>query len=259
MEEMGKQSLASALMDILVPCRCLHCSEIEPGAMPLGLCSRCRPLLEPLHAPAPFSTRRACDLCGRELTAPRTGRTRRCLPCMRRRSPLDRLFCAWHYQEPLDAVIQGLKFQDLTYLGKHLARELDSLLPENLEVDGVVPVPLHWRRSWHRGYNQAEEIARPLARRRGWALEAALVRRRATPPQSGLARTARLKNLRRAFAFKTNRRQAANPSKRLLLVDDVYTTGATLEAAAIALRSVGAEWVGAAVAGRTPSPESRFG
>ncbi len=243
------------LMDILVPCRCLHCFEIEPGAMHLGLCSRCRLRLEPLTSPLTSPRGRACDLCGVTLETPRTGDTLRCIPCMQRRSPLDRLFCAWRYQEPLDAVIHGLKFQDLTYLGAQLASELDSRLPRNLEIDAVVPVPLHWRRSWKRGYNQAAEIARPLARRRGWRLEEALVRRRSTPPQSGLDRALRLRNLRRGFATRPRPNGFESEEKRLLLIDDVYTTGATLEAAALALRSAGAAWVGAAVAGRTPRPK----
>lgn len=238
------------LMDVLVPCRCLHCFDTEPGSMRLGLCTRCRRRLEPLTSPG----RRACDLCGLTLQTPKAKATLRCVPCMNKRSPLDRLFCAWRYKEPLDAVIQGLKFQDLSYLGKHLARELAGLLPPDLQVDAVVPLPLHWRRSWTRGYNQAAEIARSLARRRGWSLEEVLVRRRATLPQSGLDRAGRQRNLRRAFAARRRPQLFDASGKRLLLVDDVYTTGATIEAAALALRSAGAAWVGAAVAGRTPDP-----
>jgi len=243
--------MAGYLMDVLVPCRCLHCFEIEPGAMRLGLCSRCRLRLRPLISPG----RSACDLCGVTLEAPRAAATLRCIPCMQRRSPLDRLFCAWRYEEPLNAVIHGLKFQDLTYLGTQLARELDGLLPPDLDIDAVVPVPLHWLRSWTRGFNQAAEIARPLARRRNWQIEDALVRRRSTPPQSGLDRDGRLRNLRRAFAARRRPDGFEPGEKRLLLIDDVYTTGATLEAAALALRSAGATWVGAAVAGRTPRPK----
>lgn len=248
--------MAGYLMDVLVPCRCLHCFDTEPGSMHLGLCRRCRQRLRPLISQCGSPRGRACDLCGVALETPRATATLRCIPCMQRRSPLDRLFCAWRYQEPLDAVIHGLKFQDLTYLGTQLASELSRLLPQDLEIDAVVPVPLHWLRSWTRGYNQASEIARPLARRRGWRLEDALVRRRSTPPQSGLDRAGRLRNLRRAFAPRRRLDGFGCEGKRLLLIDDVYTTGATLEAAALALRSAGATWVGAAVAGRTPRPKS---
>ncbi|MCP4202188.1 MAG: ComF family protein [bacterium] len=242
------QRLGNRLMDVLVPCRCLHCHDTEPGAMPLGLCTGCRGRLEPLPSPS----RGACDLCGRVLHVPKASTTLRCVPCMTRRSPLDRLYCAWRYEEPLNAVIQGLKFHDLSYLGRHLARELDAILPRDLKVDAVVPLPLHWRRAWTRGYNQAAEIARPLARHRGWLLEEMLVRRRATQPQSGLDRAGRKHNLRRAFVARRRRRRFRGSGKRLLLVDDVYTTGATLEAAARVLRAEGARWVGAAVACRTP-------
>lgn len=189
--------VGTLLMDVLVPCACLACGTIESGSMPLGLCSRCRSRLERVES----SRRQACDLCGATLQTSKPQKARRCIPCLQKRAPLDRLFCAWAYQEPLDAVIHGLKFEDLTYLGAHIARELDRILPSTLAIDAIVPVPLHWRRSWARGYNQAAEIARPLARRRGWRLEKALARRRATPPQSELGRAERLVNLRRAFAL----------------------------------------------------------
>lgn len=250
----GLRRLGGWAMDVLVPCRCLGCGHIEPGSMSLGLCSACHPRLEPTESPQ----RQACDLCGatiRRLETSRSKKRRRCIPCLEKRSPLDRLYCAWAYREPLDAVIHGLKFQGLTYLGDHLARELDRLLPSALTVDALVPVPLHWRRSWARGYNQATEIARPLARRRSWRLANALVRRKATPPQSGLGRAQRLLNLRRAFACRRGRLAPTVAGKRLLLIDDVYTTGATLDAAALTLRAGGAAWVGAAVAGRTEDPK----
>jgi ComF family protein len=147
-------------------------------------------------------------------------------------------------------VVRGLKFGRLDYLGRHLAAALAAGLGAGLVgCDRVVPVPLHWWRRLARGYNQAERIARPLAGRLGLPCVQALARRRATPPQSLLGREERLANLREAFRVP---RPECVEGLRVLLVDDVATTGATLEAAAAALKKAGAAAVTALVAGRTP-------
>jgi ComF family protein len=147
-------------------------------------------------------------------------------------------------------VVRGLKFGRLDYLGRHLAASLAEALGDRLTgCDRVVPVPLHWRRRLARGYNQAERIARPLAAHLGLPYIPALARRRATPPQSLLGRDQRLANLRRAFRIPRPERVRGF---HILLVDDVATTGATLDAAAAALKTAGAVRVTALVAGRTP-------
>lgn len=201
-----------------------------------------------LHAllPAP------CLECGRPL--PATGTTLGlCTPCRGRLRPVPAtgpLLALWSYEAPLDAVIQALKFRRLDYLGRHLGEEMAARWGEALAgTDLVVPVPLHWRRRLTRGYNQAERIARALAGRLGLPLTPALVRWRATPPQTSLGREERKANLRRAFRV---RRAARIHGRRIVLVDDVTTTGATLEAAASVLEDGGAAAVIAVVAGRTP-------
>ncbi|MGH9464371.1 MAG: ComF family protein, partial [Thermoanaerobaculia bacterium] len=89
-----------------------------------------------------------------------------CPGCGRRPADLDRLVAGWHYAPPLDAVLLGLKFGGLGYLGRHLAAALAERHGAELAaVDLLVPIPLHWWRQLGRGYNQAAEIARPLARR----------------------------------------------------------------------------------------------
>lgn len=234
--------------------------------MPCGLCANCKRLLERTEAPG----RAACEVCGEPLPGREPGTGSRCLPCLRRPPPLDRLFAKWSYQAPLDSVIKALKFGNLPYLGGQLGAEVASTLPLDLEVDAVVPVPLHRLRAWRRGYNQAAEIAAALAESRDWPFAALLERRRRTPAQSGLDRSQRRRNLRGAFALRTRRTvldwtahfragKRVPPREllcglRVLLVDDVYTTGSTGEAAARVLKSGGATWVGLAVAGRTPAP-----
>jgi ComF family protein len=160
----------------------------------------------------------------------------------------------------LDSVVQALKFRRLDYLGRHLAVALAAELGPRLEglapIDRVVPVPLHWRRRLSRGYNQAERIARPLAGLLSLPFDSALSRGRATPAQSRLGRVQRLANLRRAFRVP---RPRTIQGLHLLLVDDVATTGATLDAAAEALKKAGAAAVTALVAARTPLHPAKAG
>ncbi|HWM94552.1 MAG TPA: ComF family protein [Thermoanaerobaculia bacterium] len=232
------------LLHLLLPAPCLGCGEPLLASAPLGLCAPCRGKLAPLG-------RTACAVCAGPLDAfdPPPGYC--CGACREEPPAFDRLLALWVYRPPLDAVVQGLKFRRLDYLGRHLANALADGLGEALDgFDGVVPVPLHWRRRFTRGYNQAERIACPLAGRLGLPLVPVLRRSRPTPPQTSLGKAGRLANLRRAF-------RVPRPEKirglRLLLVDDVATTGATLDAAAGVLRRAGAAGVTAVVAARTPA------
>jgi ComF family protein len=236
--------LLDRLLHALLPAPCLGCGQPLPAAgTSLGLCVRCRAALAPL-------SREACAVCARPLAAYALPEDYRCGVCRERPPAFDRLLALWSYRPPLDSVVRGLKFGRLDYLGSHLAAALAEGLGDRLAgFDRIVPVPLHWRRHLSRGYNQAERIARPLAGRLGIPCTPALSRRRATPPQSLLGKTDRLANLRKAFRVPRPERVRG---LRILLVDDVATTGATLDAAASALKGAGAVAVTALVAGRTP-------
>ena len=217
------------ILAFLFPPACLACGETEGiNSLPLGLCSRCHGQLETLDANKGLKRRRFS-------------------------SALDELMARWSYQPPFDAVIHGLKFGRLEFLGEDLADGLHRLIRDvEREIDVVVPIPLHWHRRLGRGYNQAEAIARPLAKQLGLPLIKALRRRRPTRPQARLSKAQREINLRLAFA-PVRHRCAKIADRRLLLVDDVVTTGATLEAAARCLREHGARSVTALTAGQTPS------
>lgn len=211
----------------------------------LGLCPACNHRL--VRWPV-----RGCGICGRPFAGELPANAR-CGECRRHPPPYGRLLSAWSYQAPADATLMALKFRHLEYLGGHVGRRLAHLLGPRLDdCEMVVPVPLHWTRYFSRGYNQAAAIARPLAADLGLPVVHALARRRPTPAQSRLQRTARRKNLRGAFRA---RRPSRIRGRHLLLVDDIVTTGATLEAAAHCLRRAGAAEITAATAARTPTRE----
>ena len=134
------------------------------------------------------------------------------------------------------------------------ARQLGILIWEqtdiaNQQFDYIVPVPLHWRRYLERGYNQADEIARVLSTRSGKPVLHCLERTRATVTQAGLSADARAENVEDAFALK-KRYAPVVRNARILLVDDVFTTGSTIHACARALRMKRPASIIAAVAGR---------
>ncbi len=157
------------------------------------------------------------------------------------------------FEDVLRDVVHGLKFQGRARLAARLGPLLRAAGAELIaRAEAVVPVPLHPWRQWTRGYNQAERLAATL----GLPVWHVLRRRRATPPQTSLDRQQRRANMARAVAVggwmpggsARARRRVAGAS--LLLIDDVLTTGATLEACARALREAGAAQVGALTVAR---------
>jgi ComF family protein len=151
------------------------------------------------------------------------------------------------YRGRLRRVVRCLKFSGLAGLAGPLGERMADVLEGRTGgVDVVVAVPLHWRRAWRRGYNQADLLARAVSRSTGLPVSRRALRRtRRTAPQRGHAREERARNVRGAFA--------ANPAcvsgARVLLVDDVVTTGATIRECARMLEEAGATEVqGAAVA-----------
>lgn len=138
---------------------------------------------------------------------------------------------------PYNKIPQSLKYEYNRDAGRHFARLLGLRLaeaPHFADVDLVVPVPLHWTRKWHRGYNQAEVIARAVARVLGVPCDPRALRRcRRTRTQTRLSVEDKARNV--ASAFRASRRPVGSV-RHILLVDDVFTTGATLTAAFLALR-----------------------
>lgn len=189
-----------------------------------------------------------CAVCASVLTTPAP----RCGRCSAAPPAFDASFVATPYAAPLDLLVQALKFRAQLPLAHAFAQLLLQAVANQPGARGdlLIAVPLAAERLAERGFNQAHEIARPLAR----ALQLPLltdncVRVRATLPQSGLTLTQRRDNMRGAFAV-MNRQVFAG--KRVLVVDDVMTTGHTLDALALCLKRHGATRVVNLVFARTP-------
>ncbi len=169
-----------------------------------------------------------------------------CGACRQRSSPLNTVRAAFIYAAPVDGLLRRFKFHQDLAAGRLLATLMQARLADGERPAVLVPVPLHASRLRQRGYDQALELARPLSRALEVPLWQGLQRIRATAPQSELDARARRRNLRSAFAV------LAPVPPQVLLVDDVMTTGATLHAAATALRRAGVARVDAWVCARVP-------
>lgn len=233
------RSARRTLLDLLFPPRCAGC-----GRRGHWLCPACAGHLRPLAPPW-------CERCGDPLRfASRDGL---CAPC-RQGGPraLDWARAAYAFAGPLREAIHRFKYGGERARAAHLAGLLlawPALPPPGAAL--LAPVPLDAARRRARGYNQAEELARALAAVWALPLTTDLARTRPTRPQVGLDRAARRENVRGAFAW----RGGPLAARRVLLIDDVMTTGATAEECAVALKAAGATWVGLLALARPVSDE----
>jgi ComF family protein len=164
-----------------------------------------------------------------------------CSRCTRDSLAIDRIVAPWRFGGALAIAIRRLKFTGATHIARTLAPLWAPLLAAAIgETDGiVVPVPLHWRRRWQRGFDQTWLLARHASALAGIAPPVrALCRLRAAPPQSTLPASDRAANVDGAFAARIDL-----AGRAVILIDDVVTTGSTLHAAACALRGAGATHV----------------
>ena len=160
----------------------------------------------------------------------------------------DAAYSYGFYEGSLRTLVHLLKFDKIHTLARPLGDLLAKVLPRDQRFDVIVPMPLHWRRRWQRGFNQSDLLAREIARRWAVPVRRAVRRVKASAPQSGLTKSQRRANVRGVFALK---RGVTLRGARVLLVDDVFTTGATASACAKVLKRAGAARVTLLTVART--------
>ena len=224
-------------LDAIFPPRCAGCDDFCASLF----CADCRATLRPIVAPL-------CARCGAPFD-PLAHAAAECAECRANRyhgaPPFVALRSVFAFEGALRPAVHALKYRGkiaraaplATLLGEFLGR--GGAIPRD-ELALIAPVPLHRLRRWRRGYNQSELLARELGKTLGVPCGDVLRRTRRTRPQVRLSEKQRLANVKGAFAADANALARFNPARGpLLLIDDVYTTGATLGECARALRAAG--------------------
>jgi ComF family protein len=213
---------ASELIGLIYPSKCLICNETQTSPLTHLLCENC--LVEIASQPLP--------------DVETIAETRGGLPG----GKLDEVHAGWFYDTSMQIIIHAFKYRRRPslsrVLGNMLAQRLQDDLTPKISQAVLVPVPLHRRRGRHRGFNQSILLAQAVAK--AWnmtVLPRGLERTRFTKPQAKLDAAARLENVKDAFAFSS---KSSLQGLTVLLVDDVFTTGATMNACAAVLKSAGA-------------------
>ena len=224
------ENISSIIEHILPAQPCLLCGAPSRNGAWCAACDASLPYLNTPHCPVCALPTLHGATCGR---------------CLKRPPQFDHTVAAYAYAFPLDKLVQALKFGEQLVLANSLADRLAQRI--ELRPDGIMAMPLHSSRLRERGFNQSLELARRIASRLDIPLlKQACQRVRDTPPQSSLTWKERGKNMRRAFTCTGDL-----SGKHIAMVDDVMTSGASLNELALALRRAGATEVSAWVVART--------
>jgi ComF family protein len=220
-------ALLHRFLSLVVPPVCAVCREPELSGT--AVCPGCEGRLVPLADSR-------CRRCG----APVPAAVDRCPECRGRALSFQSAWAPFAYEVTARRLVVALKARGATRVAAFMAGQIASRAPPSLLTGTLVPVPEHPARRRREGLNQAAELARALARTTGMPVTEALARRRSSTPQVGLAKRERIANARGSVALRRD-----PPPGPLVLVDDVYTTGATLDACARALAGAGGPEVAA--------------
>jgi ComF family protein len=244
------QATLDPVLSVLLAPACAACGQLLEHPTQGPVCESCWQSILPLTPPV-------CDRCGDPLAAWRTISTplARCPRCRRGQRHVDRARAVGAYDGALRAIVHALKYEGRRSLAQPLAELMRIRGADMLTgADWVVPVPLHHSRRRERGFNQAADLARHL----GLPVERALRRHRATRTQTGLPAARRHRNVRGAFALtrglEWRERRGGLEGSIVVLVDDVSTTGATLDACARVLKAADVREVRALTAARVVTP-----
>lgn len=228
--------LADSILNLIYPERCFICSQPVARVQDRAVCQDCWERVLQLRITPPW-----CPSCGLPYQQFDAGATHLCGRCSLQLPSYSGVRSFGYYRGELSSLIRGLKFEGRKNLVGLIAPLLASSLLESWdrkEIDLVIPMPLHPKRKRERGFNQAALLGRALARLVAVPYcESALARIRHTPPQVGLSDAERLRNVGQAFRCVSPRVVA---QQRVLLVDDVMTTGATAASASETLMEAGA-------------------
>lgn len=230
----GRGLKVTPIIDLIFPRHCPICQDILTfGNSARLVCPECRNKLPYVRTPS-------CMKCGKELECEEQ---EYCEDCRRIPKHYVRGYPVFNYTESIQKGVMAFKYHNRREYAEFYGEEIWNRFEpdfQRIRLDGILPVPLHWRKQRSRGYNQAELLAQYLSRQMQVPMYSGLlVRRIYTTPQKELNDRERLNNLKKAFLFHKNDVKL----NRILLVDDIYTTGATIEACAEVLRQAGIEQV----------------
>jgi ComF family protein len=225
--------LPARFLALLFPEDCRLCDRPLEEFSKLPVCTDCLDQLKPYSADV------FCERCGTAFTnGYPLDAEGICRLCRSGKVHFDASYAYGSYEGELRQLVHLLKYGRVETAAPLLASRMKAALPPGTYWDLIVPVPLPWFRKWRRGFNQAELLGRELAKRTSIPFQHALVRRRLGRVQAGLTKTERRRNIANAFR---NSPDAGVSGKSVLLVDDVFTTGATANACARLLKRSGAE------------------
>lgn len=218
-------------LGLLFPAKCVICDKVLEREES-GVCAHCRERL-------PRVTEPVCRHCGKPIADVRESQ---CFDCSKKRSDLEQGRALWLYTEQMKKAIADFKYRGHLISGDFYAAELVRGVGEWIRQSGVqclIPVPLYKRKQWFRGFNQAAYLAERLGEHMGLPVCEVLVREYATKPQKGLDNRQRAHNLRGVFGIREDLIAGLQDFHSVLLVDDIYTTGATLEECARTIKKYG--------------------
>ncbi|MDD5384990.1 MAG: double zinc ribbon domain-containing protein [Gallionella sp.] len=225
-------NIRTGIKQVLPAQPCVLCGRMSHAGLWCAACDSALPYLEAAHCPTCALPAPAGEVCGQ---------------CLKHPPLFGRTTAVFGYAFPLDKLIQAMKYGEQIALAYAFAEKLAHRIDKNSLPDCIIPMPLHPAKLRERGFNQSQLLAAKIARELGLELLPDACRRvRDTPPQSALPWKERKKNVRDAFCC-----DADFTGKRVALVDDVLTTGASLNALAEAVQKCGAVEISAWVVART--------